>query len=307
MVNVVCLKWGTKYSAEYVNKLAAMVRRNLKRPHRFMCLTEDTTGIDSSIECLPLLDDGIKGLTGWWHKLSFFRPKVHDLKGPTLFLDLDVVITGPLDPFFEQPGDFVIIKDWAYKSRKVWNSSVFRLEIGKQAHVYKEFIRRGPEKVMASLHGDQNFISEMIPDAALWPADWCVSYKYHCCVPKDATPHLPEGARVLVFHGKPDPHEAISGEHRRYKAAPWLADYWHDADLPPAVVAVATVEPASEPEPAPVAAIEPVLDRRRAVKMAREAQVCRSMIERLGPKGDKKTLKYYKERLKVLVTALGDA
>jgi hypothetical protein len=29
--NVICMKWGTKYGPEYVNRLYAMVRRHLTR------------------------------------------------------------------------------------------------------------------------------------------------------------------------------------------------------------------------------------------------------------------------------------
>ena len=43
MKNVVCIKWGEKYSAEYVNRLYGMVQRQLSLPHRFVCLTEDST------------------------------------------------------------------------------------------------------------------------------------------------------------------------------------------------------------------------------------------------------------------------
>jgi hypothetical protein len=39
-VNVICIKWGTKYGPDYVNRLRNMVQRHLHRPHRFVCLTE---------------------------------------------------------------------------------------------------------------------------------------------------------------------------------------------------------------------------------------------------------------------------
>ena len=48
--NVLCIKWGSKYSADYVNKLYSMVERHLSLSHRFVCLTEDTTGLNSEIE-----------------------------------------------------------------------------------------------------------------------------------------------------------------------------------------------------------------------------------------------------------------
>ncbi|MFN3494899.1 MAG: glycosyltransferase, partial [Hydrogenophaga sp.] len=53
-VNVLCIKWGKKYGPEYVNKLHNMVRRNLKRPFRFVCLTDDTHGIDPQSEVQPI-------------------------------------------------------------------------------------------------------------------------------------------------------------------------------------------------------------------------------------------------------------
>ena len=36
MVNVLCMKWGTKYSADYVNTLYSMVARNMSRDFRFV-------------------------------------------------------------------------------------------------------------------------------------------------------------------------------------------------------------------------------------------------------------------------------
>ena len=44
LVNVLCMKWGNKYPADYVNRLYSMVARNMQRPFRFICLTEDSVG-----------------------------------------------------------------------------------------------------------------------------------------------------------------------------------------------------------------------------------------------------------------------
>jgi len=69
---VVCLKHGTKYSSEYVNKLYSMVSRNLTIPFKFVCLTENSSGLDKNIEHIPLYLD--PRLTGWWYKPYFFNP-----------------------------------------------------------------------------------------------------------------------------------------------------------------------------------------------------------------------------------------
>ena len=96
-VNVLCIKWGTKYGAEYVNKLRSMVGRHLGRPFRFVCLTDDTEGITPGIECRPIPAMQLGGSPWYagWRKLAVFAPELHDLEGRVLFFDLDVVIVAP--------------------------------------------------------------------------------------------------------------------------------------------------------------------------------------------------------------------
>ena len=91
----------------------------MSRPYRFVCLTDDATGIDPRIETRPLPPIGIPEFdtaTGWtrlhgWLKVTVFASPLYDLTGPTLFLDVDIVITGPLDDFFDPPGEFTVIKE----------------------------------------------------------------------------------------------------------------------------------------------------------------------------------------------------
>jgi hypothetical protein len=49
--HVICMKWGTKYGPEYVNRLYAMVRRHLSGDFHLVCLTDDTAGIRSEVQC----------------------------------------------------------------------------------------------------------------------------------------------------------------------------------------------------------------------------------------------------------------
>ena len=102
-VNVLCLKWGTRYSAEYVNILHRSVRRHLKRPFRFFCCTEDASGLDPEVEIIAFPEDpGMS--TKWPHilvKLMVTKNGFGNLVGPTLFLDLDVAIMDDIDCFFD--------------------------------------------------------------------------------------------------------------------------------------------------------------------------------------------------------------
>ncbi len=108
---VLCMKWGRLFSPDYVNVLFNACRRNLTGPFRFICLTEDAQGFAAGIEALPLPDVGLAPqewyTKGVWPKLGLFLRDLHGLSGRYLFIDLDMVIAGPLDAFFEQPGRFI--------------------------------------------------------------------------------------------------------------------------------------------------------------------------------------------------------
>ena len=56
MIHVFSVRWGTKYSIDYVNRLYNMVKRNLRADFKFYCQTDDTQGMDTNIVALPFLD-----------------------------------------------------------------------------------------------------------------------------------------------------------------------------------------------------------------------------------------------------------
>lgn len=240
MYNVVCLKWGSKYPAEFVNRLHNMVRRNTTVPINFYCITDNPEGLDEGINFRMLPDLGIKG---WWYKLMLFKSELFDISGTTIFLDLDVVITANIDELFTYaPGTFRIIKDL----KKGFNSSVFRLEIGSQTEVWERFWEN-KESIIERLHGDQDWIAEAIPlHMNEWPSEWVVSFKKQCnarakrtwgaigriLLKLDMFPttkgyaQLPQGAKIVIFHGKPDPVDVMNGPWGVWKEAPWIREYW---------------------------------------------------------------------------------
>ena len=144
--NVVCVKWGTKFGPEYVNRLYRMVEKNLTVPHRFVCFTDNAEGIDKNVEIRPFYELDDSGLPEKaWKKLGLFTDKLADLQGRALFLDLDVVIMKNIDEFFEVPGEFVIIKDWDFENDIIGNSSVFRFEVNKHKDIIENFYKEGKD------------------------------------------------------------------------------------------------------------------------------------------------------------------
>lgn len=71
------MKWGTKYGPEYVNRLYAMVRRNLSGDFKFVCLTDDGAGIRPEVTCLPIPPLNLQLAPGQrdgaWKKLTTFE------------------------------------------------------------------------------------------------------------------------------------------------------------------------------------------------------------------------------------------
>lgn len=238
MTNVLCMKWGTKYPAIYVNTLYAMVARQLEPPFRFVCCTDDRRGIRSEVECrdLPPIDLGGSPYHYAWRKLSVFSPALHDLDGPVLFLDLDLVLVDRLEPFFSYPGRFCIIENWTQPGRNVGNSSVFRFQAGDFLDVFERF-QQDPAGLIAGYPNSQTLMSELIPDKTWWPEAWCRSFKRHA-LPRwplrlIQRPKLPDGVKILVFHGDPKPADAARGvwpdKGRWIRPAPWIQDYWREA------------------------------------------------------------------------------
>lgn len=250
-VNILCLKWGSYYGCEYVNRLYAGVKRNLSRPFRFVCVTDDSAGLKDGIEAVPLPDDpGVIGRK-WpniFVKLCLFKNGFADLKGPTLFLDIDLLVVGSLDRFFDyKPGEFCIIHNWVERRKNLFrrlpdigNSSCFRFEAGKAGGVYEYFLSQKdlPEEKWRFTKGSQKFQTRAmmhVGSVNWWPDDWVCSFKRQC-VPVFPfnwfmTPRPPKKASIIAFHGRPDLPDAIAGyrgKHLNTKAlpAPWVEEQW---------------------------------------------------------------------------------
>jgi hypothetical protein len=74
-VNIICMKWGDKFPEDYVNRLYAMVDRNLSLPFKFVCFTEHSNGIRDEVEIQPLpeLDLPTDAPERGWRKLTVFK------------------------------------------------------------------------------------------------------------------------------------------------------------------------------------------------------------------------------------------
>ncbi len=233
------MKWGTLYSAEYVNKLYEMVKKNLTYDFKMVCFTDDDTSIIDEVQCFPIPEVNIpRNLPErMWKKLTTLKKDLYGLEGTALFLDLDVVIVDNIDSLFDVDGDFRIIKDPDIKYWRITgNSSVYRFEIGKHGYVFQNF-EENFEEIRKEHRNEQEYLTWEIHKKGLlqyWPKEWCPSFKYDCHskIPFNfwKIPKIPKGAKIIIFHGEINPHKAIKGGwgkwYRYVRPAPWVEKYW---------------------------------------------------------------------------------
>lgn len=235
--NVVCMKWGSRYSSEDVNKLFSMCKRNITLPFKFACFTDDSQDIDPAILIFDLptikVPEHYDGSP--WRKLGMFSEKLGSLEGRALFLDLDLVIVDNIDCFLTYSEDeFCIIENWTQAGRGIGNSSVYAFTIGVHTEVLQKY-NNNMMWVLENFDNEQIFLSKTIGNIKFWPDDWCKSFKIHC-LPGGilnwfVTPKQPPNAKIIVFHGNPKPSDAIIGQwpgtwRKHVCPTPWIEKYW---------------------------------------------------------------------------------
>lgn len=253
MVAIVCIKWGTSYPADDVNILYQGVKDHISGPFRFLCLTDNAAGLREEVEVLDLPATGGLSLRwrGCWPKLAMFKRGVLDGVDLALYLDLDVVIVGSLDPIVDHARDNAglhILREW---NPTIWNlvplswrpdrggqSSMVAWRPGEQDHLFDNVVA-DPEPAYRQWRNDQRYIRQKARDGHYFPPDFCISFRRHCVwhYPLNLifrTVKKPEGPAVVVFHGRPKPSDLTRddqsrwGTKYRYGFGPvdWVKAYW---------------------------------------------------------------------------------
>jgi len=240
---LLCLKWGDRYSSEYVNRTYAMAMRNTSRPLRVVCFTDDPTGIREEVEVFPMPEFDLPERMRWhpFRRMFIFKPELADLTGNVLHLDLDLLITGSIDAFFDyRPElDFCVCENWTQIGQGIGNMSVFRFRVGALTKIWDRF-RPDPMAMMDLYRNSQTFVCRTLGKVEFFPSEWCLSFK-HSLIPRwplnfFQTPVLPKETKVIAFTGKPDIDEATCGEwpvnkpwqklYKHVRPTPWIAEHW---------------------------------------------------------------------------------
>jgi hypothetical protein len=159
---------------------------------------------------------------GWWYKMQLFNPQHH--AGPLLYFDLDTVIVDNIDWIWQLPLTYF----WAIRDFKhLWspthtgiNSSIMWWNTENYQSVWNELAGQNLQDVMLKYRGDQDFISDAIPEnqRRLFDLDRIKSWRWQCfdggydfgkkCHSKPgAGTKIDHATSVLVFHGDPKPNK----------------------------------------------------------------------------------------------------
>jgi len=182
MINFTCLKWGTKYDSEYVNRLYTMIKRNCDVEFQLHCCTEDASNIREEVNIIPL-PEHLYLETYWW-KL-WITSNEFPIKGKCVFFDLDIVIQNNLQELVDyECGGMLYILNAKWRSEYIkkigktikltstnssvmlWNSSV-RVDAGLEKFI------KDPEFYMTKYVGNDNYLEFELPGQyKTLPIEW---------------------------------------------------------------------------------------------------------------------------------------
>lgn len=203
--------WGSKYGPEYVERLRAGVARNLSQPHEFRVFTPEPE------------DEHLTQIPGCFARLRAFDPDWQARNGITgrlVCLDLDLIVTGPLDEVFDRPESFVILGDVNTSNPCPINGSVWMLRAGTRPDVWTDFSLDAARMIpFDSFPDDQAWFDHKMPGAATFTHEHG-AYAYQ----KKHWPRgeaLPKNASIVAFPGWRDP----SGfTHLDWVKRHWIGD-----------------------------------------------------------------------------------
>jgi hypothetical protein len=210
---VACVRTGTKYAADYVYKLKAMVARYL--PHRFVCLTDRP----QDLPFVETVNIASHGLQGWWGKMFLFKPSWR-MDERVLYFDLDTVLCGNLTALAALDVEFAICGNFTraagftdYPCR--YGSCVMNIGPRFGSDIWEKFSADPDGHMQRACHyGDQKIIEGLAPAATIlqevMPSNFFLGYR-------DIADEKPEGCSVVCFAGKSKPHNC---------EAQWIRSAW---------------------------------------------------------------------------------
>lgn len=221
--NIICVHVGNKYSNDYVEKLYNSCVRHSAQDFTFTILhdaNKNYTLRNNNIRFINVEPmNFLHNHNLWWYKLQSFRQDVATAE-QNLLLDLDIVLVNKIDKFWNyNPNKFVVLQDFNrhwFPNYNRCNSSIVKFTPKIASDIFNSFMTN-PIEYVRKFRGDQDYLDQYVVDKVWWPKKWAMSWKWEvynggmveCNSTKyyDTTTNIDADTSMLVFHGKPDPHD----------------------------------------------------------------------------------------------------
>jgi hypothetical protein len=212
--------YRSTYTAEHVNAAFRGFARNYDGNFNPVCITDDGEGIDPEIRIVPIWDDHAEVPNPHgnreprcYRRLKLFHPETARSVGDRLlWLDLDIVFTGKVNPLFDRAEPIVLLP--TLSPSIPFNGSMVLMDAGARPDIWQTFdpLSSPKRNREANCYGsDQGQISYVLKDRgeATWKigeaGDGIYFYAHHI---KQVRGMLPLDARLVSFHGRVDPWSA---------------------------------------------------------------------------------------------------
>ena len=230
-MNFVCIKWGTKYSPDYVNNLYRMVQDNYKHDFTFTCFTDDDKDLNCSTAPIPDIDplhpDYWFGKENYcWDRAKFLVFNSHrwlGFEGKWCYFDLDIIIQNDIsdleelalkpriihsnwdDPKNVHDRKFIDIRGTRY------NSSMMCWNMDQCEHIFWDAIQEEQQIFTTFFKGTDNYHFWRQRD--FWnniPYEWVYSYNRGQQFPDDLERHkYREDCKLCLFNVDLAPHPSV--------------------------------------------------------------------------------------------------
>ena len=217
-MNVICVKWGSKYPAYYVNRLFNMLKKNMPIKFDFYCYTDNSKDLNSDIRIVPIQTD----LESWWNKIELLN--IFD-KGENILLDLDIVILNPLERLcsIKTRTVSVLYSQWKEgflkgntKYPTLYNSSVMKWHGNQGKEIYNYF-NENKQLILFKYSGIDRYLFNEPVQVDMLPTSIAYSYWKGVRYKKDTEPEkLRNDYEICIVNHNPKMHEINS----------WISNYW---------------------------------------------------------------------------------
>ena len=217
-MNVICVKWGSKYPAYYVNRLFNMLNKNMPIEFNFYCYTDNSEDFNSNIKIIPIETD----LESWWNKIELLN--IFD-KGENILLDLDIVILNPLERLcsIKTRTVSVLYSQWKEGFLKdktryptLYNSSIMKW-YGDQGKEIYNYFNENKQLILFKYSGIDRYLFNEPVQVDILPTSIAYSYWKGVRYGKDTVPEkLRNDYEICIVNHNPKMHEINS----------WILNYW---------------------------------------------------------------------------------